>query len=228
MTAFRFKARLLFQRLGQSGVVFQPVETGLEAADVVAVVNDQLVNDGNVAAHARKLFFDHGKPLVVVALMGLNFRHPLAQRPEMIQNDFMRHGLPVRGFNPPLLGNIERNRRGAFHPARGDPPDRRTVANEFAAFAKEYGGLTFREAHAFFAKHEFWEVRNGVSRFPAKPISFHLSRLPVDFTLDLADACPFFDQFFCLIPPEARDHSFVPINSRSARKRGSVTRRAGA
>lgn len=40
------------------------------------------------------------------------------------------------------------------------PPD--VSANEFAAFAKEYGGLTFREAYAFFAKHEFWEVRKGV------------------------------------------------------------------
>jgi hypothetical protein len=29
--------------------------TGLEGSDVVAVVNDQLVNDGNVAAHACKL-----------------------------------------------------------------------------------------------------------------------------------------------------------------------------
>ena len=47
------------------------------------------------------------------------------------------------------------------------PPD--LSAKEFAAFAKEYGGLTFREAHAIFAKHDFWEARNDVSRYHDEP-----------------------------------------------------------
>ena len=34
-----------------------------------------------------------------------------------------RDGLPVRGADPPILGALERDRRGALHPARGHPPD---------------------------------------------------------------------------------------------------------
>jgi hypothetical protein len=33
---------------------------------------------------------------------------------------------------------------------------------EFQAFAKEFGGLTFREAEAIYRKHEFWQIRLGV------------------------------------------------------------------
>jgi len=37
--------------------------------------------------------------------------------------------------------------------------------NGFQQFAKEYAGMTFREAHAMYCKHEFWQVRNGISRY---------------------------------------------------------------
>ena len=64
-------------------------------------------------------------------------RHPLAgvrallrHRPAPEPGLQHRNGLPVRGSDPPLLGNLERNRRGAFHPARGDPPDRRAAARQ--------------------------------------------------------------------------------------------------
>ena len=57
------------------------------------------------------------------------------------------------------------------HPERCDHglsiPD--VSAKEFAAFAKEYGGLTFREAYAIYAKYDFWEVRNGVNRYHDEP-----------------------------------------------------------
>jgi hypothetical protein len=36
---------------------------------------------------------------------------------------------------------------------------------EFFAFAKAFGGLTYREAHAIYAKHDFWCVRNGITRY---------------------------------------------------------------
>ena len=32
----------------------------------------------------------------------------------------------------------------------------------FQNFAKEYADMTFREAHAMYSKHEFWQVRNGI------------------------------------------------------------------
>ena len=37
--------------------------------------------------------------------------------------------------------------------------------SEFFDFADAFGGLTHREAHAFYAKHDFWCVRAGVSRY---------------------------------------------------------------
>jgi hypothetical protein len=39
------------------------------------------------------------------------------------------------------------------------------TCREFQAFAKEFGGLTFREAHAMFYKQTFWNVRVGVTSF---------------------------------------------------------------
>jgi len=36
--------------------------------------------------------------------------------------------------------------------------------SEFSDFADAFGGLTHREAHAFYAKHDFWCVRAGVSQ----------------------------------------------------------------
>jgi len=36
-------------------------------------------------------------------------------------------------------------------------------AKEFSDFAKQYGGLTFREAYAVYAKNDAWEVRNGIT-----------------------------------------------------------------
>jgi hypothetical protein len=36
---------------------------------------------------------------------------------------------------------------------------------EFFHFAKEFGGLTYREAHAVYAKHDFWTVRLGIVRY---------------------------------------------------------------
>ncbi len=35
--------------------------------------------------------------------------------------------------------------------------------SEFSDFADAFGGLTLRESHAFYAKHDFWCVRAGVS-----------------------------------------------------------------
>lgn len=36
---------------------------------------------------------------------------------------------------------------------------------EFFRFAKEFGGLAFREAHAVYAKYDFWTVRLGIVRY---------------------------------------------------------------
>jgi hypothetical protein len=36
---------------------------------------------------------------------------------------------------------------------------------EFFRFAKEFGGLSYREAHAVYAKHDFWTVRLGIVRY---------------------------------------------------------------
>jgi hypothetical protein len=36
---------------------------------------------------------------------------------------------------------------------------------EFQAFAKEFGGLTFREAEAIYRKHEFWLIRVGAIKY---------------------------------------------------------------
>jgi hypothetical protein len=36
---------------------------------------------------------------------------------------------------------------------------------EFTAFAGHFCGLTAREAHAIYWKHEFWHVRSGISVF---------------------------------------------------------------
>ena len=41
----------------------------------------------------------------------------------------------------------------------------RKSESEFSDFADAFGGLTHREAHAFYAKHDFWCVRAGVSRY---------------------------------------------------------------
>jgi hypothetical protein len=35
----------------------------------------------------------------------------------------------------------------------------------FQHFAKEYTDITFREAHAMYCKHEFWQVRNGIAAY---------------------------------------------------------------
>jgi hypothetical protein len=44
---------------------------------------------------------------------------------------------------------------------------------DFKKFAKEYAGLTYREAMAVFHKHEFWHARNGILVFPdEKPEAF--------------------------------------------------------
>jgi hypothetical protein len=37
--------------------------------------------------------------------------------------------------------------------------------SEFSDFAKAFGGLTHREAHVFYAKHDFWRARAGVSQY---------------------------------------------------------------
>jgi hypothetical protein len=40
-----------------------------------------------------------------------------------------------------------------------------TGENEFFDFAKAFGGLTHREAHAIYAKHDFWTVRLGIVHY---------------------------------------------------------------
>ena len=37
--------------------------------------------------------------------------------------------------------------------------------SEFSDFAKAFGGLTHREAHVFYTKHDFWRARAGVSQY---------------------------------------------------------------
>jgi hypothetical protein len=39
-------------------------------------------------------------------------------------------GLSVRGPDPPLLGNLQRDRRGTLHAPRGHPPDRLAAADQ--------------------------------------------------------------------------------------------------
>jgi hypothetical protein len=36
---------------------------------------------------------------------------------------------------------------------------------EFSDFADAFGGLTHREAHAFYTKHDFWCVRAGIGQY---------------------------------------------------------------
>lgn len=40
---------------------------------------------------------------------------------------------------------------------------------EFQAFAKEFAGLTFREAKAIYAKIDFWNIRAGITHFRDDP-----------------------------------------------------------
>ena len=35
----------------------------------------------------------------------------------------------------------------------------------FQQFAQAYAGMTFREAHAMFAKHDFWQNRQGITNY---------------------------------------------------------------
>ena len=37
--------------------------------------------------------------------------------------------------------------------------------SEFSDFAKAFGGLSHREAHVFYTKHDFWRARAGVSQY---------------------------------------------------------------
>ena len=37
--------------------------------------------------------------------------------------------------------------------------------SEFSDFAKAFGGLTHREAHVFYTKHDFWRARAGISQY---------------------------------------------------------------
>src|SRR5580704_9093084 len=37
--------------------------------------------------------------------------------------------------------------------------------SEFSDFAKAFGGLTHREAHVFYTKHDYWRARAGVSQY---------------------------------------------------------------
>jgi hypothetical protein len=41
----------------------------------------------------------------------------------------------------------------------------RISESEFSDFAKAFGGLTHREAHVFYTKHDFWRARAGVSQY---------------------------------------------------------------
>jgi hypothetical protein len=60
-------------------------------------------------------------------------------------------------------------------PDRGGPPTHPQWCGEgvdekeFFRFAKEFGGLTFREAHAIYAKYDFWTVRLGIVHYADEP-----------------------------------------------------------
>jgi hypothetical protein len=67
------------------------------------------------------------------------------------------------GFDDALIEQARQQ-----HPEWSEvPPD--VSAKEFSDFAKEYGGLTFREAHAMYAKINFWQARNGVIHYRDEP-----------------------------------------------------------
>src|SRR5438874_13809655 len=58
----------------------------------------------------------------------------------------------------PALVAAERKRRP-------DLMKREFCLDGFQHFAKDYAGMTFREAHAVYAKNAFWQIRQGITRY---------------------------------------------------------------
>lgn len=64
--------------------------------------------------------------------------------------------------------NEETKRERKLHP---DIVRKGVSIDGFMHFAKEYADVTFREAHAMYSKHEFWQVRNGIPVYKDEPES---------------------------------------------------------
>lgn len=58
----------------------------------------------------------------------------------------------------PALVAAERKRRP-------DLRKREFCLDGFQHFAKDYAGITFREAHAVYAKNTFWQIRQGITKY---------------------------------------------------------------
>jgi hypothetical protein len=69
-------------------------------------------------------------------------------------------GIEHGGFDNAL---IEQARQ--LHPEWCGPDTPVISDREFAAFAREYGGMTLREGFATYAKQYFWQDRNGIGRY---------------------------------------------------------------
>jgi hypothetical protein len=48
---------------------------------------------------------------------------------------------------------------------RPDLKKRDFCLDGFQHFAKDYAGMTFREAHAVYAKNTFWQIRQGITKY---------------------------------------------------------------
>ncbi len=48
---------------------------------------------------------------------------------------------------------------------RPDLLERDFCLDGFQHFAKDYAGMTFREAHAVYAKNTFWQIRQGITKY---------------------------------------------------------------
>lgn len=53
--------------------------------------------------------------------------------------------------------------------ARPDLMDMDYSQNGFQHFARDYAGMTFREGHAVYTKHKFWNVRAGLTHYSDEP-----------------------------------------------------------
>jgi hypothetical protein len=83
----------------------------------------------------------------------------------------------VRGINPMTDSAKPRTLKDQLESETADEERSATVdseRSEFSDFAKAFGGLTHREAHVFYTKHDFWRARAGVSQY-ASLVSFPAS-----------------------------------------------------
>ena len=92
---------------------------------------------------------------------GIRFRH----RPEAVPAHDYRLVM-LRGSQEYCLQPVMED--GLIEQACQQHPDWCSAGiseSEFSDFAKAFGGLTHREAHVFYTKHDFWRARAGVSQY---------------------------------------------------------------